>query len=239
MNRMLNFLAQRLPVIIIWQLWVHFNQCRYGKERPSGLRVIHNVTREIVDCIRRKWPEWDPFPPNWNFIIKRAEGFRCQKIVRTSRWCKPPRGWIKINIAKERGSCSFIIRNAEGEFVLVGVSTGEGNIIHEVMYDLGGWCKRRGLVRVQMEMDVDIEGEGMNDLTVEWRKCERKVNCVAHWLLNACEGQNVFFRRAGALPKGFLQILSLEGYPHFSSFPGCDYVPLVVNQNRAWDPGGV
>lgn len=92
-------------------------------------------------------------------------------------------------------------------------------------------------MQIQVEMEAIIEMEVDMGVSVEWRKCDRKVNCVAHWLLSTCVGQNIVFRKVGALPRGFLHVLNLEGYPHFSSMPGADYVALDVDQNRIWDPG--
>lgn len=45
-NRMIRFLSQRLPSVIFWELWVHFNQCKYGGESPSAARVIFKITKD-------------------------------------------------------------------------------------------------------------------------------------------------------------------------------------------------
>ncbi|XP_031121065.1 uncharacterized protein LOC116024311 [Ipomoea triloba] len=198
-NRMIRFLTHKLPVVILWELWVHYNQCKYGKESPSRARIIFKVTRDMVDCIMRKWPSWDPFPPNWNYILRRADLFKCSKIVREASWCKPPKGWIKINTAVKKGSCSFMIRNSKGEFVMARVYSGDRDMEMIMLKECLSWCKKRGLGRVQIEGEqVRVDGDEQG-LRVEWLKCDRRVNCIAQWLLDKCEGQNVVYRRGPLL----------------------------------------
>lgn len=82
-NRMLKFIAEteRLPVVILWELWVNHANCQYGGQKPTVARVIYRVARGIADCIHRKWPYWDPFPPNWDFIMRKVESFGTGRIV--------------------------------------------------------------------------------------------------------------------------------------------------------------
>lgn len=108
----------------------------------------------------------------------------------------------------------------------------------QVLRDCGVWCSKMGMGQVLVEMEDLKEREVMQDIRVQWMKCDRRVNCVAHCLLSKCAGQNIIFRKFEALPKGFTLMLSLEGIPHFSSIPRRDVVPLMMEQFKTWDPGG-
>nr|GMD08582.1 hypothetical protein Iba_chr06cCG18070 [Ipomoea batatas] len=48
-----------------------------------------------------------------------------------------------------------------------------------------------------------------------------RVNCLASCLANRAEGEDVIWI-GGALPRGFQNLVALEGIPHFSYLPGCD-----------------
>lgn len=123
-NRMMKYITERLPTLILWELWVNFTQCKFGREKTSVKRIIYKVTRDVVDCIQRKWPSWDPLPPNCNFIIKKAEGFGCGRIVQKSCWCRPLPGSVKINwtVGRDGLSCGFFGRNSKGMFCVAGVT---------------------------------------------------------------------------------------------------------------------
>ncbi|XP_019197385.1 PREDICTED: uncharacterized protein LOC109191256 [Ipomoea nil] len=128
-NRLVKYMADRLPVLILLELWAHMNQCKHGNEKVSGSRIIFKVSKGIADCVKRKWPSWDPFPPNWIYILRKAQGFGCTRIVRSVFWNKPPLGWLKINLVWNREGCGFIIRNSQGEFMLAGIHADLGQAL--------------------------------------------------------------------------------------------------------------
>lgn len=83
-----------------------------------------------------------------------------------------------------------MVRNARGEFGLAGICTGDGELEGQ---DCWNWCKKMGIRQVQVEMDEVKEREVPQNLRViwMWMKCDKKVNCMAQWLLEKCAGQNV------------------------------------------------
>lgn len=44
-------------------------------------RVIFRVARGLAKCVSRRWPKWDPFPPNWKFISKMAETVKVRRVI--------------------------------------------------------------------------------------------------------------------------------------------------------------
>lgn len=159
-NRLERYIAERLPMLIIWGLWVGFTQSKYGGKKMTAARVKYSVAKEAADCITRRWPGWDPFPPNWTAILRRIERFGVQRVVRSSSWTKPQGGWIKVNLAMgyKGRSCGFIVRDAKGKFCFAGAYSvedmGELSVLKEVMVqDIWPWCRRKRLEKVEFESD--------------------------------------------------------------------------------------
>ncbi|XP_031096877.1 uncharacterized protein LOC116001124 [Ipomoea triloba] len=50
-NRLEKFMIERLPIVIIWELWVGFTQCRYGKGKSSASIIKFKVAKGIAECI--------------------------------------------------------------------------------------------------------------------------------------------------------------------------------------------
>ncbi|XP_019178346.1 PREDICTED: uncharacterized protein LOC109173561 [Ipomoea nil] len=231
-NRLEKFMVDRLPVIIIWELWVNFTGCKYGGERSSEARTVHRITKGVAECIARRWPAWDAFPFDWHAILKRTKRFGVKRVVERDSWCKPPRGWIKVNHAtsESKKTCSFFVRNATGQFCLAGVYTGDlamnlRELRKMMAQDIWAWCRRKRLSNVMFEGE---EGHGMelnlrpDEGEVKHLTCRKCVNCIASCLANRCEGENVLFLSPGGLPHGFQRLLELEGLPHFTFLPGQD-----------------
>lgn len=234
-NRMLKYIADRLPMLILWELWVNFAHCKYGNGKTSVQKIIYKVVRNVTDCIQRKWPSWDPLPPNWNLIMKRAEGFGCGRIVQTSNWCKPLPGSVKVNwtVSMDNLSCGFFIRNSRGGFCLAGVysvigSGGMNELITIMLNSCLEWCEQKSYYSVFLETE-DWRGlkEDIMDishLSIKKIQCASRVNCVAKCLVNSCKGSNVIFCSREGLPRGLGRILALEGIPHFVVAPGVDAI---------------
>ncbi|XP_019191194.1 PREDICTED: uncharacterized protein LOC109185694 [Ipomoea nil] len=234
-NRMMEFMAQRLPMLILWELWVNYNHCKYGGGRPSVARIIYKVTKDMAECIQRKWPYWDPLPPNWMIILRKAESFGCVRIVQRSCWVRPGPGAIKINWAvdDEERSCSFFVRNSSGRFCLAGVYTlREGqdlkSLIQEMMRYCWSWCNLKRMEKVSFETnnwrETDLDCLSLQGHQVRMETCLDKVNCVAICLANRCFGLDIIFSKVEGLPRGLEMILALEGVPHFVFFPGVDRI---------------
>lgn len=215
-------------MVILWELWINYTQERYGEGRTSIARIIFKVTKAMAECISRRWQKWNPFPVNWVAILKRVDNFIVQRITERDSWCKPPGGWVKINVAtsKRRRSCVFLVRQAEGRVCLAGVYTsGVVNTIkRQMVNDVLRWCELKGLDKIIVESDeedvlrMDLRVAGG---VVQMSKCGEKVNCFAACLANRAEGENIIWK-AGGLPKGFQYLMALEGYPHFAFLPGHD-----------------
>lgn len=228
-NRLLNFLAMRIPVAVVWELWVEYTASRYGGERGSANRVIFRVTKDLVDSIRRRWPSWDGFPPNWHFVMRKAADFGCERITVRRSWTKPPKGWIKINcaICRERRCCSFFGRNSRGLFVFAGVFTADEAKevpVQEMLQECWAWCRRKKLKYIIIEAEEILGVNVPDDMVVKLAYCDKRVNCIAGCLAEKCKGKNVNFKGVGGLPKAFMQLLRLEGIPHFLFAPGGDFV---------------
>nr|GME05052.1 uncharacterized protein LOC109185694 [Ipomoea batatas] len=98
--------------------------------QPSVARIAFKVARGLADAVNRRWPAWEPFSPNWRFILKRAEAVRSRRVVEKA--------------------CNFC---------LAGVYTTKGelvDIIVEMMRDGLGWCKRKGLGKVVVETNDEM-----------------------------------------------------------------------------------
>lgn len=151
-----------------------------------------------------------------------------QRVVVRSSWCKPAGGWVKINmaVAASRRSCGFIIRNAGGQFCLAGVYAENlfGNTVRMAMeQDIWAWCRRKKIERVVLESDEPELIMAMNQMgRVRSNVCSTKVNCFACCLADRCDSWNVVFLRESSLPRHLVQLLSLEGIPHFAFAPGLD-----------------
>nr|GMD04665.1 uncharacterized protein LOC109162453 [Ipomoea batatas] len=230
-NRLENFIIQRLPMVIIWELWVSYTQCKYGKSRVSVARIKYRVAKAMAECITWRWPRWDPFPPNWNAMMRRVQGFGVQKAVVRNGWCKPPKGWIKVNMTAKERSCGFFVRNAKGQFYIAGVySICEGESMNELrglmVQDVWAWCRRKRLVKVIFESDEPgllKEKAMIQGGHVGWSRCSTQVNCLVHCVVDRCTDLNMIFLKEGSLPCGFARLMALEGIPHFVVFPGHDY----------------
>ncbi|XP_031095329.1 uncharacterized protein LOC115999629 [Ipomoea triloba] len=217
-NRLERFIVERLPMLIIWGLWVGFTQSKYGGKKINAARVKYHVAKEVADCIARRWPGWDPFPPSWAAILRRVERFGVQSLVRGSRWSKPQGGWIKVNLAEGTNgkSCGFVIRNANGVFCLAGAYSVEDmgvlNELREVMIqDIWAWCRRKKLEKVVFESDEPCFKAVIQGGSIMWKRCSSQVNCLAAFLANKFEKESLVFWKKGGLPHGFFQLLSLEG----------------------------
>ncbi|XP_019152199.1 PREDICTED: uncharacterized protein LOC109149028 [Ipomoea nil] len=231
-NRLLKFIAARLPMLILWELWVNYTSCKYGGGRSSAARVIYKVVKDVSDCIQRKWPLWDPFPPNWKFIMQKAEEFGCSRIVQKTCWCRPRTREVKINWAVDwdEGACAFFTRNSRGRFCSAGIySKQEGGdiriLVREMLQDCWAWCRRKKIASVCLESDS--WGDGGWEFLEEWpnvrcSRCTERVNRVAGCLLRCCAGNNLVFWKNGGLPRGLRRVLALEGVLHFVLVPGID-----------------
>lgn len=97
-----------LVVLFCWSLWTRRNKWLWEKINVSVFGVKSMALNLLAEW--RNATEVDK--------IKRGAG-----IVQTKRWCKPPDGWIKINIdAACRSNSDFIgvgcvVRNERGEFL--------------------------------------------------------------------------------------------------------------------------
>lgn len=228
---------ERLPVLILWELWVNYTHYKYGNGRPSVPRIIYKIVRNMADCIHRKWPYWDPMPPNWRYILTKAEGFGCGRIVQRANWCRPPRGSMKINwgIGKNNQSCGFFARNSSGNFCRAGiysVQQGEDLMrrVKVMLQDCISWCKLKGIERVILETDdwrgiaEEEVGSFPPGMRGSWNTCNVRVNCVVLCLVECCRGLNIIFTRQEGLPRSMGRVLALEGIPHFLFAPGIDFV---------------
>nr|GME14058.1 uncharacterized protein LOC109147873 [Ipomoea batatas] len=235
-NRMRKFVADRLPVLILWELWVNHTNCKYGGANPSVQRVIYRVVRNVADCIQRKWPYWDPFPPNWNFILERIERFGCERIVQRSCWCRPPAGSIKVNWAVGRDGlkCGFFARNSRGGFCVAGVyllqdGGSMGDLVKSMLRDCWSWCWRKRTRKmilvssVWQRVDVGDLSRFSEEVQVVVNQCTERVNCVADCFVNASANVNIAYIKKDALPRGIGRVLALEGVPHFVFVPGLDF----------------
>ncbi|XP_019151077.1 PREDICTED: uncharacterized protein LOC109147873 [Ipomoea nil] len=235
-NRMLKFMVQRLPVLILWELWVNYSHCKYGNGRTSVARIIYKVGKDMAECIQRKWPHWDPLPPCWKFIMKKVDSFGCGRITQRSNWCRPWPGVVKVNWAldNEEKSCAFFVRNSRGRFCLAGVySLENGQNLEELIQSMLGycweWCKFKRITKVIFETSNwrGIELNGLDTAQGSWiRKetCLERVNCVASCLANRCCDLNIIFNKVEGLPRGLDHLLALEGVPHFVFLPGIDNI---------------
>ncbi|XP_031115112.1 uncharacterized protein LOC116019135 [Ipomoea triloba] len=234
-NRLIKFLRDMLPIVIMWELWTQYTSCKYGKGKKSVANVIFKVGKGMAECIHRRWPQWDALPPNWTVIMKKARGFGCQRITVAVCWEKPPRGYVKINCAANmRGdTCGYFVRNSGGQLCAAGVySRGElfdltlQELIAVMLKDCWDWCALKGIDRVVIGSN-DIECLSDEVLPQGWsgagRRCKEKVNCV----VECCRwggGGNVSFLKGGGLPRSFTHLLALEGLPQFLFVPGHDHV---------------
>lgn len=176
-------------------------------------------------------------------MLRKAEGFGCERVTVRSSWCKPRRGWLKVNYAVgvERESCSFFVRDGEGLFCVAGVcsngaSLGLGlaldDLVNLMLQGCWDWCRRLGVTQLIVESDEEgCTGRSWpQELVCKVQKCSIRVNNVAGILADKCAGQNVIYWKVGGLPRALLQLLELEGRPYFVAKPGRDFV---------WDPGGL
>lgn len=167
------------------------------------------MARRISEAIQRKWLGWDAFPPNWVFIMKRVESFRCTRIVKRSAWNRPDKGWMKINWTAnvEKTDCGFIIRNSRGHFYLAGVYSLQPSIewtdlMNQMVQDCVNWCERKCIYQVVLETDLRRKwerGTTMGSVKLKVEYCSKEVNCMAKCILRGCSGQNVVFRRLEGL----------------------------------------
>ncbi|XP_019166699.1 PREDICTED: uncharacterized protein LOC109162453 [Ipomoea nil] len=231
-NRLERFIVQRLPMIIIWEIWVSFTQCKYGGMNISAARIKFKVAKVVAECITSRWPMWDPFPPNWNVILRRVDGFGVQRKIVKESWCKPPMGWVKVNLAESKNgqSYSFFIRNGKGQFCLAGIYSSDlfgpqSSLKKEIVKDVRAWCRRKKLCRLEFETDepgFKYDNAGHDDGLERWNSCSSRVNSLAVWIANKWEGLSLVFWKVGSLPQGFMQLLAIEGVPHFALLPGQD-----------------
>ncbi|XP_019159332.1 PREDICTED: uncharacterized protein LOC109156012 [Ipomoea nil] len=224
-NRMFKFMADRLPILILWELWVNYTHCKYGKGKPSVTRIIFKVTKDLAECIQRKWPAWDPLPPNFGFIMKRAESFGYGKIVQRTGWCRPRRGSVKVNWAIEDNSCGFFIRNSRGMFCVAGVYSFENGediqaVAKRMLRDCWNWGCRNHIRDMCFESDKVLDWEYADQ--VNSSRTNERVNAVARCLTRMCAGMCIWFLNGCGLPRGLDRVLALEGIPHFVLLPGMD-----------------
>nr|GMD29921.1 very-long-chain enoyl-CoA reductase [Ipomoea batatas] len=122
----------------------------------------------------------------------------------------------------------------EGMQKRLGVNGNTDVRLREGRKDVAGWKPDSGkqftaaAVKkwVILESDVhNILTLGMpDDLIVRAEGCSGMVNCVAGCLAEKCKGLNVVFNSVEGLPKAFMQLLKLEGVPHFVFLPGGDQI---------------
>nr|GMD18384.1 uncharacterized protein LOC109149028 [Ipomoea batatas] len=103
-------------------------------------------------------------------------------------------------------------RDKEGGVVSVGVGGSLEETRDRLKQEAWSWCRRMRWEKVIIESDMEAytEGVGQNG-AVEASLCKPKVNCLAKALADRCDGQNVVYGSVGSLPRGFQQLLSLEG----------------------------
>lgn len=180
---------------------------------------------------------WYPLPPNLGFIVKKAEGFGCGRVIQRTSWCRPIGGAIKINWAarESEGGCAYFVRNSRGKFCAAGVySALRGgsldDLIKLMLKDCVLWCMRMHYINVVFEaadwrnLEEDEWRTCCTGIQIRANRCAERVNVVADCLLRSCPGLNVFFWRKEGLPRGLGRILALEGIPHFVFGPGVDSV---------------
>nr|GMD00120.1 uncharacterized protein LOC109173561 [Ipomoea batatas] len=78
--------------------------------------------------------------------------------------------------------------------------------------DIWDWCERKGLERVMFEFDNNqwlsvVPNPERGE--VKCSVCTARVNCLASYLANRAEGEDVIWI-GGALPKGFQNLVALE-----------------------------
>nr|GMD38034.1 uncharacterized protein LOC109162453 [Ipomoea batatas] len=122
-------------------------------------------------------------------------------------------------------------RRKEGEIEVENM--GDVNEIREIMVqDIWAWCRRKRRDMVVFKSD-EPSFEAMIQMgSAVSKKRSTQVNCLATFFANKFEKKSLWFLKVGSLPRGFFQLLDLEGIPHFVIFPGHDVV-------RQWaDDGG-
>nr|GMD60015.1 uncharacterized protein LOC109162453 [Ipomoea batatas] len=72
--------CNRLPVLVIWELWVQYISSRYGSGGGGGgvsvARIIFKVVKGLSECIIRKWPEWELWGIPWKMSFMAWRVFR-------------------------------------------------------------------------------------------------------------------------------------------------------------------
>lgn len=108
-NKILKFVRKRMPAIIAWELWVHYAQCKYGNETPSGAGIIFKVCKGVMECIHKKWLGWDLDTMPWGRIVDKMVALRAERIVRIVKWCRPLEGYLRINVASRHGVATAVV----------------------------------------------------------------------------------------------------------------------------------
>nr|GMD60016.1 uncharacterized protein LOC109173561 [Ipomoea batatas] len=71
--------CNRLPVLVIWELWVQYISSRYGSGGGVGgflwLGSFFKVVKGLSECIIRKWPEWELWVQQFSYDM--AEHLWC------------------------------------------------------------------------------------------------------------------------------------------------------------------
>lgn len=96
--------------LICWSLWVRRNKWVWERVSISGFGVKHMAFNLMAD---------------WNSARAREEQHSERAVVRKQTWCKPPEGWVKVNIdAACHPGCDYIyvgclVRDEGGLFLQV------------------------------------------------------------------------------------------------------------------------
>nr|GMD14765.1 uncharacterized protein LOC109185694 [Ipomoea batatas] len=161
------------------------------------------VARGLAECVSRRWPKWDPLPPNWKFILKRAETVKVRRVIERAFWCKPEKG-VGSGVCSEGGTLQ--------------------QLIDQMMADCRRWCcmKRPWQVVVESNDERVLERVGRLEVFITSR-CGEGVNCVVGYLVDKMEGWNVIYAKLNALPRSFRIQLDLGGLPHFCWGPEAEF----------------
>ncbi|KAF3680851.1 hypothetical protein FXO37_03138 [Capsicum annuum] len=110
---------QALPSFILWEIWKRRNKKKHDNKNTSALKLIHNITRNIILLLKVRKPNYD-FSMEWPQILEELDRIKCKMRVKIVQWEMPEQGWVKYNIdgafreAKEKSSYAYCLRDHTG-----------------------------------------------------------------------------------------------------------------------------
>lgn len=156
MTRLQRYILKRIPVIVMWELWVHHTQCKYCEESPSIARIMFQICKDVNECLHRKWKGWDLNVRSWNVLVDKMFSLKDRRVVAIKKWSRPLEGYFKINVVYEDRATDVVVRDWRGSFcfaamkVDVNISLHDGiNMVNERL----SWCKVRNKVCIQIEVE--------------------------------------------------------------------------------------